>query len=67
MLPLYNTGNAKYYSRYNFKEKFPKISIISILRQAKLTKYRWKIMPIEAIFNTIKKLTINRTSANLKG
>ncbi len=47
--------------------KFPKISIISILTQAKLTKYRWKIMPAAAIFNQIKKLTITRTGANLIG
>ena len=31
-----------------------------------LTKYRWKIMPIEAIFNQIKKLTITWTGANLE-
>ena len=67
MLPLYKPGNVQYYSRHNFKVKFPKISIISILRQAKLTKYRWKITPAAAIFNPIKKLTIARTSDNLKG
>jgi len=66
MLPLYKLSNVQYYSRHNFKVKFPKISIISILRPAKLTKYRWKIMPIEAIFNPIKKLTIAWTGANLK-
>ncbi len=47
--------------------KLSKISTISILTQAKLTKYRWKILPAAAIFNPIKKLTIARTSANLKG
>ncbi len=67
MLPLYKLSNVQYYSRHNFKVKLSKISIISILRQAKLTKYRWKIMPIEAIFNPIKKLTIAWTGANLKG
>ena len=67
MLPLYKPGNVQYYSRHNFKLKFPKISIISILRPAKLTKYRWKITPAAAIFNPIKKLTIAWTSANLKG
>jgi len=67
MLPLYKLSNVKYYSRHNFKVKFPKISIISILRQAKLTKYRWKITPIAAIFNLIKKLTIVWTSDSLKG
>ncbi len=66
MLPLYKPGNVQYYSRHNFKVKFPKISIISILRPAKLTKYRWKIMLAAAIFNPIKKLTITRTGANLK-
>ncbi len=66
MLPLYKLSNVQYYSRHNFKVKFPKISIISILRKAKLTKYRWKIMPGAAIFNPIKKLTITRTGANLK-
>ena len=67
MLPLYKLSNVQYYSRYNFKVKFSKISIISILTQAKLTKYRWKIMPAAAIFNPIKKLTITRTGAKLKG
>ena len=67
MLPLYKLSNVQYYSRHNFKVKFPKISIISILRPAKLTKYRWKITPAAAIFNPIKKLTIARTGANLKG
>ena len=67
MLPLYKLSNVQYYSRHNFKVKFPKISIISILRQAKLTKYRWKITPAAAIFNTIKKLTTTKTSDNLKG
>ncbi len=67
MLPLYKLSNVQYYSRHNFKVKFPIISIISILRQAKLTKYRWKIMPAAAIFNPIKKLTITWTGANLKG
>jgi hypothetical protein len=52
---------------YRFKEKFSKISIISIRKQAKLTKYHWKITPAAAIFNQIKKLTITRTSDNLKG
>ena len=66
MLPLYKPGNVQYYSRHNFKVKFPKISIISILRQAKLTKYRWKITPAAAIFNPIKKLTTTQTGANLK-
>ncbi len=64
---VYKLSNIQYYSRNNFKVKFPKISIISILRPAKLTKYRWKIMPAAAIFNPIKKLTITRTGANLKG
>ncbi len=67
MLPLYKLSNVQYYSRHNFKVKLSKISIISILRQAKLTKYRWKIMPATAIFNPIKKLTIAWTGANLKG
>ncbi len=67
MLLLYKLSNIRYYSRHNFKVKFPKISIISILRPAKLTKYRWKIMPAVDIFNPIKKLTITRTGANLKG
>ncbi len=67
MLPLYKLSNIQYYSRHNFKVKLPKISIISILRPAKLTKYRWKITPIEAIFNPIKKLTITRTGAILIG
>jgi len=67
MLPLYKLSNVQYYSRHNFKVKFPKISIISILRSAKLTKYRWKITPEAVIFNPIKKLTIARTSDNLKG
>jgi len=47
--------------------KFSKISIISILRKAKLTKYRWKITSAAAIFNPIKKLTITRMGDNLKG
>ncbi len=64
---VYKISNVQYYSRHNFKVKFPKISIISILRQEKLTKYRWKIMPAAAIFNPIKKLTITRTGANLIG
>ncbi len=67
MLPLYKLSNVQYYSRHNFKVKFPKISLISILRQAKLTKYRWKITPAAAIFNPIKKLTTTQTGANLKG
>jgi hypothetical protein len=67
MLPLYKLSNIQYYSRHNFKVKFPKISIISILRPAKLTKYRWKILSAAVIFNPIKKLTITRTGANLKG
>jgi hypothetical protein len=67
MLPLYKLSNVQYYSRHNFKVKLSKISIISILRPAKLTKYRWKIMPAAAIFNLIKKLTIAWTGANLKG
>ncbi len=60
-------SNFRYVIMYRFKEKFSKISIISILRQAKLTKYHWKITPAAAIFNPIKKLTITRTSDNLKG
>jgi len=67
MLPLYKLSNVQYYSRHNFKVKFPKISLISILKQAKLTKYRWKILLAAAIFNPIKKLTIAGTGANLKG
>ncbi len=66
MLPLYKLSNVQYYSQHNFKVKFPKISLISILRPAKLPKYRWKITSIEAIFNPIKKLTIAWTGANLK-
>ncbi len=66
ILPLYKLSNVQYYSRHNFKVKFSKISLISILRPAKLPKYRWKILPAAAIFNPIKKLTIAWTSANLK-
>jgi len=59
--------NFRYVIVYRFEEKFSKISIISILKQAKLTKYHWKILPAAAIFNPIKKLTIIQMGANLKG
>jgi hypothetical protein len=66
-IPLAGQKNKPNSNPISATPKFPKISIISILTQAKLTKYRWKITPAAAIFNQIKKLTIALTGAKLKG